>query len=211
MDMFKRWRHGLPYALLPLILTGCGLTSEQQISATVVGATVVGAGAPAQEVEQVYYLGIFDPQEQIPPSVYRIRVHGQASFLSGMQFASGWVPAHMADSLGVGISTGPKGKVTIDSANDQFKPFKAGRRLMMFGPEGFREAPADHRLVIVMGSSPEVFFNAINDSLGVVAMATQEQGSSTLNRLLFETLANLRSRQQAASDLLADTKNDLPD
>ena len=42
----------------------------------------------------------------------------------------------------------------------------SGRRLMMFGPEGFREAPRNHRLVVVMGSSPEKFFSAVDEALG---------------------------------------------
>ena len=37
--------------------------------------------------------------EQVPPSVYRVRVKGQASFLSATKFASGWVPADLVDSL----------------------------------------------------------------------------------------------------------------
>ena len=44
---------------------------------------------------------------------------------------------------------------------------------MMFGPEGFREAPANHRLVVVMGADPSAFFEAVDQTLGVIAQATQ--------------------------------------
>lgn len=52
------------------------------------GTTLLGARTPANEIEQIYYLGVFDPQEQLEPMVYRVRVHGQASPISGMKFGS---------------------------------------------------------------------------------------------------------------------------
>ena len=44
-----------------------------------------------------------------------------------------------------------------------------GRKLVLFGPEGFRPVPKNHRLVIVMGSNPEEFFKAIDESLGMIS------------------------------------------
>ena len=86
-------------AALCVIQAGCA-TLEQNVAAGVLGTTVLGARTPAQEIEQIYYLGVFDPQEQVPPTVYRVRVHGQASIISNMKFASGWVHANLIDSLG---------------------------------------------------------------------------------------------------------------
>lgn len=164
-------------AILTLIATtGCGnLTPVENIVLWTAVGTAFVAGSPAQEIEQIYYLGVFDPQEQVPPTVYRIRVHGQASFISNMRFGSGWVPAGLIDSLGTNIGFND-GSISIDQeSSDKLSSIQTGRRLVLFGPEGFREAPEGHRLVIVMGSSPEEFFNAIDRSLGVVNQAIAEQ------------------------------------
>ena len=48
---------------------GCGSAAGNFI----VGAgavTALGGEAANQELEQVYYLGVFDPQEQVPEAVY---------------------------------------------------------------------------------------------------------------------------------------------
>ena len=124
------------------------------------GATLLGANSPSQEIQQIYYLGTFDPQGQLPPTIYRIRVHGQASFISFIRFASGWVPAHFIDSLSssVNFKEQKSTSVSIDKgASETLAKLSTGRRLMQFGPEGFREAPRDHRLVIVMGCVPYRF------------------------------------------------------
>ncbi|RDH86510.1 MAG: hypothetical protein DIZ77_04145 [endosymbiont of Seepiophila jonesi] len=102
-------------------------------------------------------------------------------------------------------------RVTIEKSDETFSSFETGRRLMLFGPEGFREAPANHRLVIAMGSSPEVFFNAMNESLGVLAQVTQSQGSNELSNLLFEALITTRSQREQVDDLIADAKQDMPE
>ncbi len=192
-------------------MSGCA-TDAQSIA---LGAAVVTAYAgrtPSNEIEQTYYLGVFDPQDQIPPTVYRVRVHGQASALSGVKFASGWVPAQVMDSLSTTSTFQKNGnRVTIDKTGETYTSFETGRRLMLFGPEGFREAPADHRLVIAMGSSPEAFFNAMNESLGVLAQVTQSQGSNELNNLLFEALITTRSQREQVDDLIADAKQDMPE
>ena len=84
-------------ALIGLMVSGC--TTEGALIS--LGATTAyGARSPGNELEQIYYLGIFDPREQLSPEVYRVRVHGQASLFSGTRFASGWAPASFVDSLG---------------------------------------------------------------------------------------------------------------
>ena len=172
--------------------------SDKAIIGGTIGATVLGANAPTQEIQQIYYLGAFDPQGQLPPTVYRIRLHGQASFISFMRFASGWVPAKFIDSLAsdVRFGEGKSGKVQIDAeASDRLSELSTGRRLMQFGPEGFREAPAGHRLVVVMGTSPEDFFESIDASLGAIAEARAERRDNALDRKLFETLSALRDER----------------
>lgn len=200
-------------AIASQITTGCVGLSPQESAAVVVGgitaSTLLGGQAPNNEIEQTYYLGIFDPQDQLPPTVYRVRVHGQASFISRTKFASGWVPANVLDALGSSTTLEKEG-VKIEKADAEFKTFRTGRRLVLFGPEGFREAPANHRLVILMGSSPEAFFQAIDESLGVVAQVTQERGSVELERFLFETLVIVRNERTQIDQLTQNIKADLP-
>lgn len=201
----------LPALLLAgsLALAGCG-DATQNIIAGVVGATVVGGYTPSNELEQTYYVGVFDPQEQLPPQMYRLRVHGQASFISTTRFASGWVPAPLVDSLSSNISLDTKkGEISFSQANDnEISALKTGRRLMMFGPEGFREAPANHRLVIVMGSSPEAFFSAIDQTLSKVSEVTDQQRNAGLSRELFEVLARVSRERARLSDLKSDVAVD---
>ena len=190
-------------------LTAC---STEEIIASTVGATVLGANSPSHEIEQIYYLGAFDPQGQLPPTVYRIRVHGQTSFISFAKFASGWVPAPFIDSLGssVGFKDETSTSISIDeAASDKLSDLNEGRRLMLFGPEGFREAPKDHRLVVVMGSSPESFFSAIDTSIGAIAKARAAQRDNKLDRALFEALSNLRDERDKLHLLERDLDTEL--
>ena len=71
----------------------------------------------------------------------------------------------------------------------------------MFGPEGFRKAPKDHRLVVVMGADPSAFFEAVDQTLGVIAQATQGVASSKLRDTLFEELIRVKSERQKLNDL----------
>ena len=208
--------------IIPALLVTCGvaLSGCENIEGTltlgVIGATVVGGQAPTHEIEQIYYLGVFDPQDQLPPQVYRVRVHGQSSFLNATKFASGWVPADVIDSLGTSIGFNKDtNRIEITKGDkDELSQLKTGRRLVMFGPEGFREAPANHRLVVVMGASPEKFFAAIEETLGIVAQATQDaaQGEKTaeLDRKLFEALTRMKSEREGLDRLIESTETDLP-
>jgi len=192
------------------LLTGCETVQIVAGTATVTG---VGSILPSNEMEQIYYLGVFDPHEQVPPTIYRVRVRGQASSFSRMKFASGWVKAELIDTLG--------SKIAFNDENDNLKinpgekdilgELETGRRLMLFGPEGFREAPKDHRLVIVMGASPEDFFSAIDDSLGVISKVQSEQRDSELNRLLFEALIHAENERTNLARLKTDIDSALPE
>jgi hypothetical protein len=148
---------------------------------TLGAAAVLGAGSviPGTGLEQTYYLGVFDPAEQIPESFYRVQVRAQASVFNTTRYASGWVPAGLIDTLSSRLDFDSTGGVT-SSGSCQDCLFEPGRRQVLFGPEGFREAPANHRLVILMGSTPEVFFDAVNDVLGDLGDVRDQSSGTTL-------------------------------
>lgn len=206
----RRALSGTAVAMSLMLITACG-TLQGSIALGAIGATALGASTVTTEIEQTYYLGVFDPQDQLPPEVYRVRVHGQASFIGFTRFASGWVPAEVVDSLGsqIGFEKGSTQlKITPAAADHQSTP-QPGRRLVMFGPEGFREAPKGHRLVVVMGSDPEAFFSAIDQSLGVVAQVMNEQRNDALARTLFEQLVLVKSQRERLADLAKDVTVEL--
>ena len=95
------WNHPVKLIAL-LLLTGFVTTGSTCSTSEIIGSTVgstVGFGrTPSNDLEQVYYLGVFDPKEQIPSTIYRVIVRGQASAISQMDFGSGWVPAEMLES-----------------------------------------------------------------------------------------------------------------
>lgn len=164
------------------------------------GVTLVGGQSPTQTIEQVFYVGVFDPLEQLPPAVYRLRVRGQASALSSTRFASGWVPAAIVDGLGSRLEIDGQGTATVEGEKSAVTGI-AGRGLMMFGPEGFRAAPRDHRLAIVMGSNPEEFFRAVSQALGTVTEVQQERLESTASQKILEELYRLLEEREALEDV----------
>lgn len=207
MSSRRRLRRLTAIGVIGAVLAGCNSTTGPIVGGTI-GATVLGAMSPTQEIEQIYYLGVFDPQDQLPEAVYRLTVKGQASFISFMSFASGWLPASIIDSLGGDVTmrtqegnrglsiTGPDAATKVD--------LQTGRRLVLFGPEGFREAPRNHRLVIVMGASPERFFKAIDTALGEIAQMQVERDNSGVQKEIFQALLNLKTDQQAFKEVELD-------
>lgn len=199
----------LACACAALLLVGCATPAQTAgaIAGGAVGITVAGGYAPSQEIQQVYYLGVFDPEEQVPPTIYRLTVHGQASSISGMKFGSGWVPAGLIDSLNSQLSydaTDPQSSLRIDAGTNHMSQIKTGRRLIQFGPEGFREAPANHRLVVVMGSSPDKFFEAIDQTLGSLARVTNETGNAELREKLYKALIETQTEREKLLEIKAD-------
>ena len=195
---------GLSSVLVAALLQGCAST-EQSVALGVGFATAVGAQAPTHEIQQTYYFGVFDPQGQLPPQMYRIRVHGQASFISFMQFASGWVPAKLIDSLNTTAGFDNAGRASLSQgSNAQLSDLSEGRRLLLFGPQGFREAPKDHRLVIIMGASPEAFFSAIDRTVGKVSAAIEERRNTKLMQKLFRALVTVQADRERLSELRRD-------
>lgn len=190
--------------LLPmaLVLAGCDTIAHRNqgiLAAGVVAASVT----PSFDLEQTYYLGSFDPAGQLPPTLYRIRVRGQSSMLNQTKFASSWVPAEVVDALTGSASLNTKsGAITIgkDSDNPGFNINESGRRLMQFGPEGFRSAPKGHRLVILMGASPETVEQAFASALGSVAMASNGASGNAVDREALKALLDMgrdKARLQA--------------
>lgn len=202
----QRRLFGFLGALVALLPLGCA-TPAETAGAVAGGAaltTVLGARSPGQEIEQVYYLGVFDPQEQVPPTVYRLTVHGQASAISGVKFASGWVPSVVVDSLAANLNLDPDAEgsgFSVTKDKDHLSEIQTGRRMIQFGPEGFREAPRNHRLVIVMGQSPKKFFEAIDTALGDVADARSQTGNLAMRQKLFEALVQAQKDQERLDDV----------
>ncbi|WP_457323312.1 hypothetical protein [Roseateles sp. P5_E11] len=197
----------LSVLLWPLLLGGCGaLTVPQRNQAALVAIAGVGAAVPGSEVAQTYYLGSFDPRGQLPPTVYRIRVRGQASVLNQTRFASGWAPAGLVDSLTGSLSLDVRsGNVAAAKAAESESSLgQAGRGLVMFGPEGFREAPRDHRLIIMMGSNPEMIEQAFSSALGTVARVRFGQPTAALDRELFDLLISLGQERARLESLAAE-------
>jgi hypothetical protein len=188
--------------ILALLWLGSGCSSTSETVAASIGLTALAAHSPTHEIEQIYYLGVFDPQEQVPPTVYRVRVHGQASSISFMRFSSGWVPAGLIDSLGTSISFQKAGAtLKIEEDEKLVSMLPTGRKLVLFGPEGFRQAPKDHRLVIVMGSEPEKFFKAIDISLGMVSEMKAKQFSAELQQDVLMALLEISKERQRLDEL----------
>jgi hypothetical protein len=205
----KRWLSLIAVQCASALLWGCSLNPATRN--TLAGAGVLGLGmTPSANLEQVYYLGVFDPQEQHAPTLYRVRVRGQASALNASRFASGWVHADLIDSLSTAAkfsSRDPDAALQVMPATgEDYKSFATGRRLVMFGPEGFREAPANHRLVIALGSSPDKFFSAVDQALGNVAAATQGLSGPALERDLFREILRLKNERDRLQDLQLDAK-----
>ena len=193
-----------PLLCIGTALAGCN-TLEGQVAAGATAVTLAGARTPGQELEQTYYLGIFDPTEQLPPAVYRVRVRGQASIISSMKYGSGWVHASLIDSLGTEFSfkdsLSEMSLTKTDGIPDE--KINTGRRQIIFGPEGFREAPKDHRLVIVMGSSPEKYFQAMDESLRVVGTAINDRRHEGLNKRLLDALTRAKAERDKLDALAA--------
>jgi hypothetical protein len=199
-------------AIALLVLNGCA-TPYQTAGLVAAGVTVAAARTPGHELEQIYYLGVFDPEEQLPPSMYRVTVRGQVSMLSSTKFASGWVPAGIIDSLNgrAGLDANGSGDVEFSQTSTNYNVnLNMGRRLMMFGPEGFREAPRNHRLVIVMGANPKGFFDAVDGALGEISSVALERKNTALEKQLFEALITTTSSRENLMRFKAQVADDLP-
>ncbi len=166
----------------------------------------VGSLTPTADVQQTYYLGSFDPRSQLPPAIYRIQIRGQSGLLNATRFASGWVPADVVDSLtgSIGINAKTGSVTTAKPGGDPFALDGVGRGLVMFGPEGFREAPRNHRLVVILGSSPEDVEQAFASALGTVAKVKFGQSGAALDSELFSLMLKLGQERDQLKALAAE-------
>ena len=122
----------------------------------VVAVLLLLAGCAATRLNEYYYHGTYDPEAQLPQEVYRYRVNGFAGNFSSLKFASGWLPKDMVDPLDTQLKFDKDDKIgTTSNTKGTFDSF---RPLYIFGPEGFRKAPQDHRFCIVMSQNPEKIF-----------------------------------------------------
>ena len=195
----------LPVLLIAAMVCGCSTVAHTNQAIALAG-TVGLSLTPSFDLEQTYYLGSFDPAGQLPPTLYRIRVRGQSSILNSTKFASSWVPAEVVDALTGSATLNVKdGSVTITraglTASDNIND--SGRRLMQFGPEGFRSAPKGHRLVILMGAEPEAVEQAFSSALGTVAMATSGQSGNAVDREALKALLDMGRDKARLQALLA--------
>jgi hypothetical protein len=127
-----------------------------------------------------------------------------------MRFASGWAPANLVDSLNTNLSFNEQGMVPCsDEEEASLSKIKTGRRLILFGPEGYREAPRNHRLVLVMSSSPQSYFSALGETLGTIADVQVKQLDSKLHREVLDSLKEVRDEQKRLEILKDDARTEV--
>jgi len=149
-------------------------------------------------VKTTHYLGVFDPQEQVPAELYRITIEGNAGVFSKVNYATGWVPANAADLLSVDVRPSQDGKIEI--TGDQSKTVTVGARRQFFeiGPTGVATQPEDGRFVVVMSSNPDYFFKKV----GMLSrFGTDDSANEASRRALMSTIQ--AKRAQVASDAVA--------
>jgi len=201
------------WALLAVAFScsGCGNTSDTLwLSGGIAGGVALAGQSPAHEIEQIYYLGVFDPLEQTPSSIFRLTVRGQSSFMNATKFASGWAPANLVDSLNTNLSFTQEGVVAASKEEAaELSELETGRRLILFGPEGYRETPRSHRLVMVMSSSPEKFFEALGQTLGTIADVQIKKLDERLHQEVFRSLVRVRDEQKRLESLREVVRRDV--
>ena len=201
----RLWRCAAPLCVVGL--AGCSGLEVAQKNSLYGAAIGLAAVTPSADVEQTYYLGSFDPRDQLQPAIYRIRVRGQSSILNRTRFASSWVPAEVVDALtgSVQINTekNNSGDVTLKRNDPDGVHLESGRKLVMFGPEGFRPAPKNHRLVVILGSNPEDVESAFASALGTVAKVRFGRSGAALDRDLFSMLLDLGQEREQLKALSA--------
>ncbi len=148
---------------------------------SIVGPLILGA-CVSQDFRQVYYLGVYDPNEDVTQQLYRVSIQGDTAWYSTVKYASGWAPAEAVDAL-TGTLTQDQAGVRLSGEGRDVR-LPPGRSLMLYGPEGFRIVPQDHRLVLVMSSDPSEFFKQVQ----LIAGAKVEADLSGEREVLLELL-----------------------
>ena len=194
------------------VISGCSTPAgTAALTGGVATGLISAAGrAPAHEVEQIYYVGVFDPEEQVPRSIYRLRVHGQSSPLNKTRFASGWVPSKLIDAFGGQVSIDPNSQgssVVTGISTNQEVLLPVGKRLWQFGPEASRESASAYRLVIVMGADPGAFFATVDKALGYTSDSAVKQVNAAVQANLYSVLASLVETTERYEKLKQNTGN----
>lgn len=198
------------FILLLSFLFSC--SSGEKNTQLAIGTSLLTAGTklPSAEVYQVYYLGVYDPINQIPPTFYRITVRGQASFFSDMKFASGWLPAEAVDSLTQGVTFKQETQSPYaEASNGGEKTTSVRRKFVLMGPEGVRENPDEHRLAIIMGASPKNFLAAVDSAMGEVLQVNKMEKDTEFRKKLTTTLIQLAKNRNELSKLCSGDINQL--
>lgn len=170
------------------------------------GAILLGSTTASNRLEQIYYLGTFDPDNRVPPTFFRIRVRGQSSLLGDMKFASGWIPAAVADGLATDF-TAPATPTAGEASSHVTRGF--GARFQQFGPEGFRIVPERSRLAIIMGSNPSSFFQMIDSFNAALALDANGATSITADQSLLKAELDRVIKEKTAHHALAASMEDL--
>jgi len=116
------------------------------------------ASCSSTRIQTTHYLGVFDPQQQVPEELYKVTIDGNASAVSDVKYASGWVPAAEADLLVTQVKRDDQDNITITGDASVSVSVGTRRRFFEIGPSGVSTQPEDGRFVIVMGSNPDYFF-----------------------------------------------------
>lgn len=148
---------------------------------SILGPLLLGACA-SQDFQQTYYLGVYDPNEDVTQQLYRVKVSGDTPWYSTVKYASGWAPAETIDALTGAVEQRRDG-IRIGAQGPEVR-LPPGRSLVLYGPEGFRIVPQDHRLVLVMSSDPSEFFKQVQ----LIAGAKVEADISGEREMLLELL-----------------------
>jgi len=112
----------------------------------------------------------------------------------------------MADSLTSRIEYDEKGTLGVSKSSNAPVSLQTGRRLILFGPEGFREAPRDYRLVIIMGTDPSKYFQSVSDVMSKVAAG----GRTTENSALVTSILLALTKAESDKDDLQRILDGLP-
>jgi hypothetical protein len=73
--------------------------------------------------------------------------------------------------------------------------------MIQFGPEGFREVPSEHRLVIVMGANPSAFFQAVDKTLGSLSPASIQKVKSDFMKQIYKEQLDSRKFAQELNEM----------
>jgi len=159
----------------------------------------------ATKVRTTHYLASFDPEDQVPPELYKIQIRGDASAFSNVKYGSGWVPASQADLLEVDVRQNDQGRVEITGNSAKGVSVTARRRFFEIGPAGVSTQPQDGRFVVVMSANPDYFFQ----KLGMLTRFGKDDSAVDASKTAL--LGIVGEKQVATAKALAATKQELLD